>query len=94
MFLETNIAPAKYIDSTQVSKGITISGARYASEDAATLVHYAIAILEYSRLCGPLRAAKERLDAIRREMAENERRKQEMENEVNFFLFNFSPNKQ
>lgn len=79
---ETNIAPTKYIDSTQVSKGITISGARYASEDAATLVHYCIAILEYSKLCGPLRSAKEQVELIRKEMAENERRKQELDKEV------------
>lgn len=72
----------KTIDSTQTPKGITISGARYASEDAATLVHYAIAILEYSRLCGPLRMAKEKVDAIKKEISENERRKQEIEKEV------------
>lgn len=70
-----------------MSKGITISGARYASEDAATLVHYAIAILEYSRLCGPLRAAKEKVESIRREMSENERRKQETESEVMLYIF-------
>ena len=35
--------------------GLTISGAKYASEDCATLVHYTIAIVEYTRLCGPLK---------------------------------------
>lgn len=70
-----------------MSKGITISGARYASEDAATLVHYAIAILEYSRLCGPLRTAKEKVESIRREISENERRKQETESEVKLYFF-------
>ncbi|CAF0814844.1 unnamed protein product, partial [Brachionus calyciflorus] len=62
-------------------KGITISGARYASEDAATLVNYVIALLEYSRLCVPLRAAKERVEIIKHEKAEFERRKMERENE-------------
>ena len=63
-------------------KGITIAAARYASEDAATLVHYIIAIIEFSRQCGPLRSAKEKVEMLRSEITDYERRKQEREHEV------------
>jgi dynein heavy chain len=69
------------------SKGITISGARYASEDAATLVHYCIAIVEYSKLCLPLKAAKEKLESIKQEKINYEKAKHEREAEVNFFNY-------
>ncbi len=78
--LETNIPATKVNDS---SKGITITAARYASEDAALIVHYIIAILEYSRWCIPLRAAKEKVEHYKREYAEFERQRIEKENEVN-----------
>lgn len=64
------------------SKGITISAARYASEDASTLVHFAIAILEYSKLCIPLKAAKEKVESLRQEQIDYERRKKEQEQEI------------
>lgn len=79
---DVNIAASKSSDSQNL-KGITISGARYASEDAATLVNYVIAILEYTRLCIPLKAAKDKVEAIKHEQSEFERRKMERENEVN-----------
>lgn len=83
---ETNIAASKSADPYG-PKGITISGARYASEDAATLVHYVTAILEYSRSCGPLRVAREKVEMIKQEQADYERKKLEKENEVWYFYF-------
>ena len=83
---ETNIAPGKSADNPNNSKGITISGARYASEDAATLVHYVIGILEYSRLCAPLRVAKQKVEAIKQEQIDFEKKKMEKENEVRIYL--------
>jgi dynein heavy chain, axonemal len=69
-------------DNPNNSKGITIAGARYASEDAATLVHYVIAILEYSKLCGPLKDAKSKVEKLKNEQAEYEKGLQEKEIEV------------
>ncbi|CAH1799095.1 unnamed protein product [Owenia fusiformis] len=54
-------------------KGITIAAAKYSSEDAVTLVQYTIAIVEYSRFCGPLKTALEKLHELEREIEENER---------------------
>ncbi|GFN75495.1 dynein beta chain, ciliary [Plakobranchus ocellatus] len=62
--------------------GLTIAGAKYASEASATLVHYTIAIVEYTRLCGPLRAALERLHELEREIEENERLQKQQEEEA------------
>ena len=62
--LDINIPAMKSVDQL-TSKGITISAARYASEDASVLVHFSIAILEYSKLCIPLKAGKERVEALR-----------------------------
>ncbi|KAK6187606.1 hypothetical protein SNE40_005595 [Patella caerulea] len=61
--------------------GITISAAKYSSEDCATLVKYTIAIVEYCRLCGPLKAAKERQQELTREIEENERKQRQQEEE-------------
>ncbi|XP_035829673.1 dynein heavy chain 5, axonemal isoform X2 [Aplysia californica] len=61
--------------------GLTIAGAKYASEDCATLVHYTIAIVEYTRLCGPLKSALERLHELEREIEENERLQKQQEEE-------------
>ena len=62
--------------------GITISAAKYSSEDCSTLVQYTIAIVEYTRRCGPLKAALERLHELQREIEENERLQREKELEV------------
>ncbi len=70
------------LKSNSDTKGITISAARFASEDASVLVHFSIAILEYSKLCIPLRAGKERVDALRQEQADYERKKREHEQEI------------
>ncbi|XP_059166583.1 dynein axonemal heavy chain 8-like [Physella acuta] len=61
--------------------GLTIAGAKYASEDCATLVHYTIAIVEYSRLCGPLKSSLERMHELEREIEENERQQKLQEEE-------------
>ncbi|XP_052089132.1 uncharacterized protein LOC127725852 isoform X10 [Mytilus californianus] len=63
------------------TKGITIAAAKYSSEDCATLVQYTIAIVEFSRLCGPLKAALENLHGLEREIEENERLQKEKEEE-------------
>ncbi|XP_069461306.1 uncharacterized protein [Ambystoma mexicanum] len=47
--------------------GITIAAARYSSEDAATLVTYVVALIEYTRLCGPLRDCLKRLSELEKE---------------------------
>ncbi len=45
-------------------------------------MHYVIAVVEYTRQCGPLRLAKERVEFIKAEIADYERKRQERENEV------------
>lgn len=62
--------------------GLTIAGVKYASEDCATLVHYTIAVVEYSRLCGPLRQALERMRELEREIEESEKLQKQQEQEV------------
>lgn len=47
--------------------GITISAARYSSEDAAVLVEYVISIVEYTKRCGPLKQALDTLDLLKQE---------------------------
>ena len=81
---DINIPAAKSDNSG--SKGITISAARYASEDTATLVHYVIAVLEYTKLCVPMKAAKEKMNSIKFEQVEYERQKQETETEVTSYF--------
>ena len=49
------------------ASGITISAARYSSEDAAVLVEYVISIVEYTKRCGPLKQALETLDFLKQE---------------------------
>jgi hypothetical protein len=80
---DINVTPTK-LSETEKFKGITIAAARYASEDAATLVHYAIAVVEFTRQCGPLRQSKERVENLKKEIADYEHKKQERDNEVTF----------
>lgn len=77
---DANNAATKSADNT--IKGITISAARYASEDAAVLVHYAIVLLEYSKLCIPYKTARDKVELIKVQQAEYERKKQELDIEV------------
>ena len=79
---EINIHAKKRTPSPDNSKGITIAAARYSSEDAATLVNYTIAIVEYTRRCGPLKAALEKMHELEREIEENDRLQKEKEKEV------------
>ncbi|XP_076466964.1 uncharacterized protein LOC143298129 [Babylonia areolata] len=64
------------------NSGITISAAKYSSEDCATLVQYTIAIVEYTRRCGPLKASIERMHELEREIEENERLQKQAEAEA------------
>ena len=66
--------------------GISIAAAKYSSEDCATLVQYTIAIVEYTRRCGPLKASMERMHELEREIEENERMQKQAEAEVLWFL--------
>ncbi|XP_067674368.1 uncharacterized protein [Haliotis asinina] len=79
---EKTFMAVKRTPSPDGTKGITISGAKYSSEDCATLVQYTIAIVEYTRLCGPLRAAMEKLSELEREIEENERLQRQQEEEA------------
>ena len=79
---EKSFVPQRRSPSPDNTKGITIAAAKYSSEDAATLVNYTIAIVEYTRLCGPLKAALERLHELEREIEENARIQKEKEQEV------------
>ena len=48
-----------------------------------------MAIVEYTRLCGPLKAAQERMQELQREIEENERLQREKENQVGYFNHKF-----
>ena len=90
---DVNIHAKKRTPSPDNTKGITIAAARYSSEDAATLVNYTIAIVEYTRRCGPLKTALERMHELEREIEENERLQKEKEKEVEIkkkYIFFFS----
>ncbi|XP_018096048.2 dynein heavy chain 5, axonemal [Xenopus laevis] len=72
-----SITPAKKYFPPDSSKtkdarrgGITIAAARYSSEDAATLVAFIVAIVEYTRLCVPLKECLKRLSDLEREKEE------------------------
>ena len=90
--LEKSLKATRRSPSPDNTRGITLSAAKYSSEDAATLVSYTIAIVEYTRLCGPLKQSLERKHELEREIEENERLQRERENEVSSsgsFLFFF-----
>lgn len=73
--------PAARATGTQENR-ITLGAARYASEEAAVLVHYAIALVEYTKICQPLRLAKEKVDTLKQELDEAEQKQLERETEV------------
>ncbi|XP_069830783.1 uncharacterized protein [Dendropsophus ebraccatus] len=69
-----SITPAKKYSHVDYSKnkdakagGITIATARYSSEDAASLVAFVVAIVEYTRLCTPLKECQKKLSDLERE---------------------------
>ena len=82
LFVDVSIHAKKRTPSPDHTKGITIANAKYSSEDAATLVQYTIAIVEYTRRCGPLKASIERMHELQREIEENDRLQREKEKEV------------
>ncbi|KAM4771050.1 dynein axonemal heavy chain 5-like [Rhinophrynus dorsalis] len=69
-----SITPAKKYSQTDnkfkdvKKEGITIATARYSSEDAASLVAFIVAIVEYTHLCVPLKECVRRLSDLEREM--------------------------
>lgn len=63
---------------------ITLTAARYACEEAATLVRYAILLVEYTEMCHPLHVAQQRVARLTREIEEAEKREQERQEEVSF----------
>ena len=65
---------------------ITLAAARYASEEAAALVHYAIALIEYTKLCQPLHSAKQKVEKLKHDINEAEQKQLEKENEVRLCL--------
>ncbi len=68
--------------NTSQENRITLAAARYASEEAAALVHYVIALIEYTKLCQPLRLGKQKVDKIKQDLLEAEQKQLEKENEV------------
>ncbi|KAM5165175.1 dynein axonemal heavy chain 5-like [Mantella aurantiaca] len=56
-------------DKTKDNKkgGITIAAARYSSEDAASLVAFIVAIVEYTRLCVPLKECQKKVSDLEKE---------------------------
>lgn len=59
-----------------------MAAARYASEEAAALVHYAIALIEYTKLCQPLHLAKQKVEKLHHDILEAEHKQMEKESEV------------
>lgn len=85
---ETNLNENSTTKQTETNqKGISITAARYASEDASALVHYSIAIIEYSKLCVPLKTANAKVELIKQQQAEYEKKKQELDIEVSAYCF-------
>ncbi|XP_073531710.1 dynein axonemal heavy chain 5-like [Phyllobates terribilis] len=69
-----SITPAKKYSHIEAKKnkdakggGITIATARYSSEDAASLVAFVVAIIEYTRLCVPVKECQKKLSNIEKE---------------------------
>ncbi|CAF0936921.1 unnamed protein product [Rotaria sordida] len=73
--------PAVRGSSSQENR-ITLAAARYASEEAAALVHYVIALIEYTKLCQPLRLAKQKVEKLKQDLFEAEQKQLEKENEI------------
>jgi len=80
--VDTKFQAVRRTPSPDNTRGITIAAAKFSSEDAAVLVQYTIAIVEYTRLCVPLKAALEKQHKLEREIEENERIAKEKANKV------------
>ncbi|KAF6026452.1 hypothetical protein EB796_015243 [Bugula neritina] len=79
---DTKFQAVRRTPSPDNTRGITIAAAKFSSEDAAVLVQYTIAIVEYTRLCVPLKAALEKQHKLEREIEENERIAKEKANKA------------
>lgn len=79
---DTKFQAMRRTPSPDNTRGITIAAAKFSSEDAATLVQYTIAIIEFTRLCTPLKSALDRQHQLEREIEENERIAKEKANKV------------
>ncbi|XP_029452717.1 dynein gamma chain, flagellar outer arm-like [Rhinatrema bivittatum] len=84
-----SIAPAKkfvHPDNAQTRDpnkgGITIAAARYSSEDAATLVAFVVATVEYTRLCEPLKRCLIRVADLEKEKEDRNMNEQATPNEA------------
>ncbi|KAG8582082.1 hypothetical protein GDO81_007910 [Engystomops pustulosus] len=69
-----SITPAKKYSHIDYNKnkdakrgGITIATARYSSEDAASLVAFVVAVVEYTRLCAPLKECQKKMSNLEKE---------------------------
>lgn len=54
-------------------QGITTTAAKYSSEDAAVLVEYTVALVEYTRLYKPYKKACDYLEDLLKEREEDEK---------------------
>lgn len=61
------------IQTERKPQGITTTAAKYSSEDAAVLVEYTVALVEYTRLYKPYRKACDYLEELLKEREEDER---------------------
>ena len=61
------------IPTERKPQGITTSAAKYSSEDAAVLVEYTVALVEYTRLYKPYRKACDYLDELLKEREEDDK---------------------
>lgn len=61
------------VNAERKPQGITTSAAKYSSEDAAVLVEYTVALVEYTRLYKPYRKACDYLDELLKEREEDDK---------------------
>ncbi|UJR24993.1 hypothetical protein I4U23_006354 [Adineta vaga] len=73
--------PATRATAAQENR-ITLGAARYASEEAAILVHYAIALVEYTKICQPLCVTKAKVDQLKQDLIDAEQKRIERETEI------------
>ncbi|XP_068697910.1 dynein axonemal heavy chain 8-like [Montipora foliosa] len=64
---QTSLGGRTSVATDRRPQGITITAAKYSSEDAAVLVEYTVALVEYTRLYKPYRKANDYLQELLRE---------------------------
>ncbi|MBN3318102.1 DYH6 protein, partial [Atractosteus spatula] len=74
-----SIAPARRLPAESGARRgeITIAAARYSSEEAAALVALVAALVEYTKLCGPLRSTLEQVHVLETQKEDRERNHEE-----------------